>query len=141
MPKRQTILYTSNDAPRSEGAQLFVYYCKYSGKHAFTTGERVCTDVQLHWLGDRDAEHAMHALQPMLTCIVAVALPHGSVGSPASSRTAQSCQQSMGQSRLALLHPHAANSTHPDAVHEHEEIAADCHLHRDREILWAVAHA
>jgi hypothetical protein len=39
MPKRQTILYTSNDAPRSEGAQLFVYYCKYSGKHAFTTGQ------------------------------------------------------------------------------------------------------
>lgn len=39
MPKRQTILYTSNDAPRSEGVQLFVYYCKYSGKHAFTTGQ------------------------------------------------------------------------------------------------------
>ncbi len=39
MPKRQTILYTSNDAPRAEGAQLYVYYCKYSGKHAFTTGQ------------------------------------------------------------------------------------------------------
>lgn len=39
MPKRQTILYTSNDAPRAEGTQLYVYYCKYSGKHAFTTGE------------------------------------------------------------------------------------------------------
>lgn len=42
MPKRQTILYTSNDAPRSEGAQLYVYYCKYSGKHAFTTGVHAC---------------------------------------------------------------------------------------------------
>jgi hypothetical protein len=38
MPKRQTIIYTSNDAPRTDGTQLFVYYCRYSGKHAFTTG-------------------------------------------------------------------------------------------------------
>eukprot|EP00878_Enallax_costatus_P037365 GHUV01042198.1.p1 GENE.GHUV01042198.1~~GHUV01042198.1.p1 ORF type:complete len:132 (+),score=32.24 GHUV01042198.1:272-667(+) len=37
MPKRTTIIYTSNDGPRTDAAQLYVYYCKYSGKHAFTT--------------------------------------------------------------------------------------------------------
>jgi hypothetical protein len=40
MPKRATIIFTSNDGPRQEGPGLFVYYCKYSGKHAFTTGAR-----------------------------------------------------------------------------------------------------
>jgi hypothetical protein len=39
MPKRTTVLYTSNDAPKTAEAQLWVYYCRYSGKPAFTTGE------------------------------------------------------------------------------------------------------
>jgi hypothetical protein len=41
MPKRATIIFTSNDGPRQEGPGLFVYYCKYSGKHAFTSGARI----------------------------------------------------------------------------------------------------
>jgi hypothetical protein len=40
MPKRTTLVYTSADAPKTEDSQLFVYYCRYSGKHAFTTGEQ-----------------------------------------------------------------------------------------------------
>ncbi|GMH32640.1 hypothetical protein BSKO_00474 [Bryopsis sp. KO-2023] len=36
MPKRATLTYTSEDAPHLPGDQLSVYYCKYSGKHAFT---------------------------------------------------------------------------------------------------------
>lgn len=37
MPKRATLTYTSEDAPKTTEAQLYVYYCKYSGIHAFTT--------------------------------------------------------------------------------------------------------
>mmetsp|Transcript_23431 Transcript_23431/g.51441 ORF Transcript_23431/g.51441 Transcript_23431/m.51441 type:complete len:241 (-) Transcript_23431:392-1114(-) len=36
MPKRTTLTFTSEDAPKTTEGQLFVYYCKYSGKHAFT---------------------------------------------------------------------------------------------------------
>ncbi|KAG1657191.1 hypothetical protein FOA52_003605 [Chlamydomonas sp. UWO 241] len=37
MPKRTTLTFTSEDAPKqAEDDTLFVYYCKYSGKHAFT---------------------------------------------------------------------------------------------------------
>ncbi|KAF5838221.1 hypothetical protein DUNSADRAFT_3201 [Dunaliella salina] len=38
MPKRTTLTFTSEDAPQQQGAaeQLYVYYCKYTGKHAFT---------------------------------------------------------------------------------------------------------
>lgn len=39
MPKRTTLTYTSYDAPKTEETTLVVYYCKYSGKHAFTTGD------------------------------------------------------------------------------------------------------
>jgi len=43
MPKRQTILYTSSDGLKGAGDdELIVYYCKFSGRHAFTAGE--------HWL-------------------------------------------------------------------------------------------
>lgn len=40
MPKRTTLTFTSEDAPQQPGAaeQLYVYYCKYTGKHAFTIG-------------------------------------------------------------------------------------------------------
>lgn len=38
MPKRATLTYTSEDAPKAgEDQDLFVYYCRYSGRHAFTT--------------------------------------------------------------------------------------------------------
>lgn len=40
MPKRATLTYTSEDAPHLPGDQLSVYYCKYSGKHAFTIGKK-----------------------------------------------------------------------------------------------------
>lgn len=52
MPKRQTLIYTSNDGPRNDTNQLFVYYCKYSGKHAFTT------DVDIESLPRRAADNA-----------------------------------------------------------------------------------
>lgn len=52
MPKRQTIIYTSNDAPRTDGVRLFVYYCRYSGKHAFTT------DVDIYSLPRRRTDGA-----------------------------------------------------------------------------------
>jgi hypothetical protein len=48
MPKRATIIFTSNDGPRQEGPGLFVYYCKYSGKHAFTTGTHAAAQAVLH---------------------------------------------------------------------------------------------
>jgi hypothetical protein len=37
MPKRSTATYTSEDAPQSEEAALYVYYCKYSGEHCLIT--------------------------------------------------------------------------------------------------------
>eukprot|EP00882_Tetradesmus_deserticola_P008373 GHRQ01008830.1.p1 GENE.GHRQ01008830.1~~GHRQ01008830.1.p1 ORF type:complete len:246 (+),score=127.10 GHRQ01008830.1:546-1283(+) len=52
MPKRATIIFTSNDGPRQEGPGLFVYYCKYSGKHAFTT------DVDIDTLPLRRTDNA-----------------------------------------------------------------------------------
>ncbi|MEW5308567.1 MAG: hypothetical protein WDW38_000515 [Sanguina aurantia] len=36
MPKRTTLTFTSENAPKVETSKLYVYYCKYSGKHAFT---------------------------------------------------------------------------------------------------------
>jgi hypothetical protein len=39
MPKRSTATFTSEDAPPSEEAQLFVYYCRYSGEHCLITDE------------------------------------------------------------------------------------------------------
>jgi hypothetical protein len=39
MPKRTTILYTSSDGLKGAAEdELIVYYCKFSGRHAFTTG-------------------------------------------------------------------------------------------------------
>lgn len=47
-PQRTTLTYTSADAPRVETEEkLFVYYCRYSGRHAFTT------DVDLRKLPKR----------------------------------------------------------------------------------------
>ena len=40
MPKRTTLTFTSEDAPKSGEDTLYVYYCKYSGKHALTIGEQ-----------------------------------------------------------------------------------------------------
>jgi hypothetical protein len=37
MPKRSTATYTSEDAPQSDEAALYVYYCKYSGEHCLIT--------------------------------------------------------------------------------------------------------
>ncbi|PNW74719.1 hypothetical protein CHLRE_12g485750v5 [Chlamydomonas reinhardtii] len=36
MPKRTTLTFTSEDGPRVDSAKLYVYHCKYSGRHAFT---------------------------------------------------------------------------------------------------------
>lgn len=38
MPKRTTLTFTSEDAPATGEERLFVYYCKFTGKHAFTIG-------------------------------------------------------------------------------------------------------
>jgi hypothetical protein len=37
MPKRTTLTFTSENAAKPDEEQLFVYYCKYSGRHALTT--------------------------------------------------------------------------------------------------------
>jgi len=37
MPKRSTATFTSEDAPESDDAPLYVYYCKYSGEHCLIT--------------------------------------------------------------------------------------------------------
>ncbi len=40
MPKRTTLTFTSEDAPLDAPQdRLLVYYCKYTGKHAFTIGK------------------------------------------------------------------------------------------------------
>lgn len=57
MPKRTTLLYTSADAPNTTENQLYVYYCKYSGKHAFTTGMV---------LFPREAENSLFAVAAMV---------------------------------------------------------------------------
>ncbi|GIL70154.1 hypothetical protein Vretimale_3401 [Volvox reticuliferus] len=36
MPKRTTLTFTSEDGPRVDSTKLYVYHCKYSGRHAFT---------------------------------------------------------------------------------------------------------
>mmetsp|Transcript_11992 Transcript_11992/g.33731 ORF Transcript_11992/g.33731 Transcript_11992/m.33731 type:complete len:232 (+) Transcript_11992:176-871(+) len=50
MPKRATLTYSSEDANTLKEQQVFVYYCKYSGKHALTT------DVDLALLPLRPAD-------------------------------------------------------------------------------------
>ncbi|CAG9461255.1 unnamed protein product [Pedinophyceae sp. YPF-701] len=52
MPKRTTISFTSEDAPDLQEDKLFVYYCKYSGKHAMTT------DVDLQSAPRRQSDNA-----------------------------------------------------------------------------------
>ena len=37
MPKRATLTFSSDDAPNIQSEKLYVYYCKYSGRHALTT--------------------------------------------------------------------------------------------------------
>eukprot|EP00884_Botryococcus_braunii_P012205 jgi/Botrbrau1/20986/Bobra.0144s0005.1 len=37
MPRRTTLTYSSEDAQVAAGEDVFVYYCKYSGKHVLTT--------------------------------------------------------------------------------------------------------
>lgn len=36
MPKRTTLTFTSEDAPAAQEERLYVYYCKFTGRHAFT---------------------------------------------------------------------------------------------------------
>ncbi len=41
MPKRTTLTFTSEDAGTAgQEDKLYVYYCKFTGKHAFTIGAR-----------------------------------------------------------------------------------------------------
>lgn len=66
MPKRTTLTFTSEDAPAANEEKLYVYYCKFTGKHAFTVGKRPgwfsevlgapgllegCTDLARYLLG------------------------------------------------------------------------------------------
>ena len=50
MPKRTTLTYTSEDAPKNLDDVLYVYYCKFSGKHAFTLGKHCAGFVHCIWL-------------------------------------------------------------------------------------------
>ncbi|KAI8467127.1 MAG: hypothetical protein J3K34DRAFT_387095 [Monoraphidium minutum] len=53
MPKRTTILYTSSDGIKGAGDnELIVYYCKFSGRHAFTS------DVDIDTLPRRRTDNA-----------------------------------------------------------------------------------
>ena len=36
MPKRATLTFSSDDAPEVDEEDLYVYYCKFSGRHAMT---------------------------------------------------------------------------------------------------------
>lgn len=37
MPKRATLTFSSDDNQSAAAVDLFVYYCKYSGRHVLTT--------------------------------------------------------------------------------------------------------
>ncbi|GFR46446.1 hypothetical protein Agub_g8020 [Astrephomene gubernaculifera] len=52
MPKRTTLTFTSEDGPRVDTTKLFIYHCKYSGRHAFTI------DVDLRKLPRRRTDGA-----------------------------------------------------------------------------------
>lgn len=52
MPKRTTLTFTSEDAPRQDNVKLYVYHCKFSGRHAFTI------DVDLRKLPRRRTDGA-----------------------------------------------------------------------------------
>ncbi|KIY95070.1 hypothetical protein MNEG_12893 [Monoraphidium neglectum] len=53
MPKRTTILYTSSDGIKGAGDnELIPYYCKFSGRHAFTS------DVDIDTLPRRRADNS-----------------------------------------------------------------------------------
>ncbi len=61
MPKRTTLTFTSEDAPKSSEDALFVYYCRYSGRHAFTCGGSVAV-ASLLPLASLTAHGALHGL-------------------------------------------------------------------------------
>ncbi|KAL4537905.1 hypothetical protein Ndes2526B_g04238 [Nannochloris sp. 'desiccata'] len=53
-PRRTTLSFSSEDAPELEDThKVFVYYCKYSGKHALTT------DCNLNTAPRRRTDHAL----------------------------------------------------------------------------------
>lgn len=52
-PRRTTLSFSSEDAPALEEAKVFVYYCKYSGRHALTT------DCNLNTAPRRRTDHAL----------------------------------------------------------------------------------
>ena len=52
-PRRTTLTYSSEDAAPVDQAQVFVNYCKYSGKHAITT------DCNLNKAPRRRTDHAL----------------------------------------------------------------------------------
>lgn len=52
-PRRTTLTFSSDDAPALEEQKVFVYYCKYSGKHVLTT------DCNLSQAPRRRTDHAL----------------------------------------------------------------------------------
>ncbi|GAB4818378.1 hypothetical protein N2152v2_005424 [Parachlorella kessleri] len=52
-PRRTTLTYSSEDAAPVDQTQVFVYYCKFSGKHAITT------DCNLNKAPRRRTDHAL----------------------------------------------------------------------------------
>lgn len=52
MPRRSTHYYTSENAKKPEDEKIYIYYCKYSGRHAMTT------DINIEVLPRRDTDNA-----------------------------------------------------------------------------------
>lgn len=52
-PRRTTLTFSSEDAVPLQEASVFVYYCKYSGKHILTT------DCDLSKAPRRRTDHAL----------------------------------------------------------------------------------
>lgn len=52
MPRRSTHYYTSENAGPVESDKLYIYYCKFTGKHALTS------DVDIESLPRRNTDNA-----------------------------------------------------------------------------------
>ncbi|GBF95525.1 hypothetical protein Rsub_08506 [Raphidocelis subcapitata] len=64
MPKRTTILYTSSDGLKGAAEdELIIYYCKFSGRHAFTTDVDIDTLPRRRTDGARVLDKGKHMLR------------------------------------------------------------------------------
>mmetsp|Transcript_7599 Transcript_7599/g.13149 ORF Transcript_7599/g.13149 Transcript_7599/m.13149 type:complete len:253 (-) Transcript_7599:610-1368(-) len=64
MPKRTTLTFTSEDAPvGTQEDRLFVYYCKFTGKHAFTIDCDISTLPRRRTDGARIVDTEEHTMK------------------------------------------------------------------------------